>query len=84
MEQGKVTVYVAGSCGPCKQVKRLIGKGKINRPVDIIDVETEQGFPLIEKMGLSKVPAAYLGETQCNLSFSKDGQALVVECPEDK
>lgn len=81
MAEELVKLYVSGSCGPCQQVKKLISEGKFNRDrVDIIDVESDEGFPLIEKLGLTKVPMAMKGTEVCNLSLDEDG-TLIITCP---
>jgi hypothetical protein len=80
MAEETVKIFVSGSCGPCQQVKQLVSEGKFNRDkVDIIDVETEEGFPMIEKMGLNKVPTAMKGTDHCDLSL--DGETLIITCP---
>jgi hypothetical protein len=76
----EVKVYVSGSCGPCQQVKKLIGEGKFNRDkVDLIDIETDENFPLIEKMGLTRVPSAMKGTEHCELALEED--ILIITCP---
>jgi len=80
MAEDSITLYVAGSCPPCQNVKKLVKEGRINvKDVKVIDVETKEGFPYIEKMGLGKVPTAMKGSQVCELSI-KEG-SLVVSCP---
>jgi glutaredoxin len=80
----KIKVFVSSSCGPCQRVKNAISEGKFNiEEVDLIDLETEEGFPYIEKFGLNRVPAAFKGKQQCDLLFSEEGD-LIINCDESE
>lgn len=80
----KVKLFIAGHCGPCQEVKRLIGEGKFNLDeVDLIDLETEEGYSYLDRLKLSKVPSAYLGEQRCKVGFDEENDALIIECPVD-
>ena len=79
MSDEKVVVYVSGSCGPCQEVKRYIEEGRFNlAEVEIIDLETEEGFPFIAKLGLTKVPAAFKGDKVCKILA--DEESLIIDC----
>ena len=82
-EQGEpVKIFVAGNCGPCQEIKQKVAEGKFNQSqVDLIDVETDEGFPYIEKLGLTQVPTAMKGGQKCDLSVEDD--TLIIKCPGD-
>lgn len=79
----QVKIIVAGSCGPCLEVKQLIEEGRFNQDVgevDLIDLETEEGFPWMEKLGLQKVPTAYKGKRECDLRIDDKERLLIINC----
>lgn len=79
MSDDIVKVFVSEGCGPCGQVKQMIAEGKFNLDkVDVIDVTTEEGYPYIAKLGLSKVPVAMKGSKVCPILF--DEESLVIDC----
>jgi thiol-disulfide isomerase/thioredoxin len=58
-----VTVYTAGHCTPCEEIKDLLGKGQFlvdgkEESIDVIDIETDEGFEQAQKMELTAVPQA--------------------------
>ena len=84
MPKTKVKVFVSSSCGPCQEVKEAIASGKFNlEDVDLIDLETDEGFPYIEKMKLNRVPVAYKGKRQCKILHDDEG-GLFIDCPQPK
>ncbi len=84
MPKQKVKVFISSSCGPCQTVKDAIASGKFNlEDVELIDLESDEGFPYIEKMGLSKVPAAFLGKKQCDINVTEDG-GIFIDCSPPK
>lgn len=81
----KVKVFVSSSCPPCAEIKEKIEQGKFNvEDVDLIDVETEDGFKYIKKLNLTSLPSAYLGTKQCRLGFSENDEIVVIECESQK
>lgn len=82
MAEEEIKIFVSGSCGPCQQVKAAVAAGKFNASkVDLIDVETDEGFPNIAKFGLTKVPTAMKDGKTCNLAL--DGDILIIDCGEE-
>jgi len=78
-----VKVFVSTNCGPCQRVKQLIKEGKFNREdVELLDLETEEGFAYIKKLGINKVPSAYQGGQSCKIGFDND--ILLIQCPGDE
>ena len=75
----KVKVFLSSNCGACQEVKRMLEAGKFNlADVEIIDVSTKEGFPMIEKLGLTKVPTAMKGNEVCKLLM--DDESLIIDC----
>jgi glutaredoxin len=80
----RIKVFVSGHCRPCGRARKLIEEGKFTaEEVELIDIETEEGYAYIEKLGLTKVPSAFQGTQQCRLSYDKKTPMLVIECPEN-
>ncbi len=78
-EEEKVKLFVSSACGPCEQVRKMIEEGRFNLPdIDLIDVTTEEGFPYVKKMGLTKIPVAYKGDKVCKLLM--DDESLMIDC----
>lgn len=79
MAEEKVTLFVSEGCGVCKEVRKLVEEGKFNlEKIDVVDVASEEGFPNVEKLGLTKVPVAFKGTQECKLLM--DGESLFIDC----
>lgn len=80
-----VKVFIAEHCEPCKEIKELLTEGKFSingeeGKVDLIDIETEEGFPHVAELGLSNVPAAYRGKKKCDIKIDDETQTVLIEC----
>ncbi|KKM97006.1 hypothetical protein LCGC14_1172400 [marine sediment metagenome] len=85
MPKPKLRVFVAAGCGPCQEVKDAVAAGRFNaEDVDIIDVESKEGFTYIKKFGLTKAPAAFLGKKECELFINREDNSLFIDCPDNK
>ena len=81
----KIKVFVSKNCGPCHLVKDLIEQGKFNaEEIELLDLETDEGFAYIEKLGLTKVPSAYKDGQACNLAIDRKNNILILQCPGDE
>ena len=49
--------------------------------MDMVDVETEEGFPDIDRYELLAIPSAILDGKFCSLSI--EDNEVVIECPDD-
>jgi glutaredoxin len=79
MSDDTIKVFVSSGCGPCAQVKKMIEEGRFNLSrVDMVDVSTDEGFPYIEKLGLTKVPSAFKGSKECKIL--SDEETVVIDC----
>jgi len=82
MPKKKLRVFVSAGCGPCSEIKAAIEAGRFNaEDIDLIDVETKEGFPFIKKFGLTKAPAAYLGKKECEMFINREDNSIFIDCP---
>lgn len=62
-----------------------MANGRFNmKEVDLIDIETEEGFPYIEKYGLTQAPSAFLGTKKCEILINREDNSIFFECPTGK
>ena len=80
----KIRVFVAENCQPCIPIKELINEGKIDADVEMIDIESEEGYQYIEKLKLDGVPAAYDGSNPCRMQINEEDGILNIICPGDE
>ncbi len=89
MSDKKIKLFVGGHCEPCIAVKKLVEEGAFiidgeeGAQVEMIDVETEEGFPEIEKRQLTGIPRAF-GEDgkQCRIGIDEENGVVVFDCHE--
>lgn len=85
-------IFVASGCGPCKEITEAIDNGTIDvdgltvteakeADIDLIDVASDEGFPLVEEYGLDNVPAAYYGKRRCEILV---GERITIDCSESE
>jgi glutaredoxin len=87
MADKKIKLFVGGHCPPCEEVKKLVQDGAFvidgeeGAQVDMIDIETEEGFPYIEKHQLTGIPRA-LDEQgkQCKIGIDRENNVVVFDC----
>lgn len=85
MDENKIKIYSAGHCGPCQKVSGLLKEGLVevdidNASVELIDIETEEGFAELKKVSLSAVPMAFLNDKACKLLIDEEKNILVINC----
>ena len=79
-----VMLFIGGHCLPCQEIKELVSKGKFlvdghESKVDMVDVETDDGFLNIEKYNLDAIPSAIDGKGD-HCSISVDDEMVIIEC----
>lgn len=91
MEDKKVTVFVGEHCKPCAEVKELLQEGAFlvndeeGHSVDLVDVETQEGFISMVKHGaVDGIPKAFIGDKICNISIDREEGIVLLECPNDE
>ena len=96
MENGKkkkITFYSHSDCKPCEDIKKLVEKGEVDagdaEELEIVDIDTDEGFDRFEKEVLSKLPedgeaplpGAYLAGVACDIKMVDDNKFVIFECP---
>lgn len=85
-ETPKIIFYSATDCSPCKQLADMIKEGKVEADanVELVDIETDEGFSRFEKEILSRgegaVPSAYFKGEECAIQIVDD-EILKIQCP---
>lgn len=78
-------IYTSQHCGPCQKVRELVKQGRFQGEIELVDIDTDEGFDLFIREVLSKgdgaVPSAYQDGKECKLGYAEDGD-LTFECPE--
>ncbi len=83
-----VKLFISSSCGHCQDIKKVIESGKFTvdgqegAKVDLINVDTEEGFLNIAIYDLTVVPSAYSDKTKCRLLINPGNQFLNIKCHE--
>jgi predicted thioredoxin/glutaredoxin len=81
-----IKVFTSKNCSPCHEVDRLIHEGKFAGEVELVDIETDEGFNQFKKEVLSfgdgAVPSAYKDGQRCVISITEDDH-LIFNCPTD-
>lgn len=84
-------IYTAEHCVPCKEVERLVKEGKFvgEKEVEVIDVETDEGFKKFKKEVMDpsdvetelSVPSAYKSGKRCLIHIDTETDNVFFECP---
>jgi len=81
---GKIRVFVAKHCRPCHIVKDMVEKGQVSdKDIELIDIESDEGFPYIVEFALSGVPSAYREKQKCEIKIDQEANILHIVCPEN-
>ena len=75
----KLTIFVAEHCPPCQILKEIAASGGFGEEVEVVDVESEEGFPQIAEKDLTEIPSAFQGEMKCEIRWSDTNVEIV--CP---
>lgn len=84
-----IRIYTAKHCKPCHEVARLIKEGKFSgaEGVELVDIETDEGFEKFKKEVLDfsdgAVPSAYQDGERCLVSIDEENENVLIECPTD-
>lgn len=80
-------LYTAHSCQPCETLDDLIQRGKLPPDVEVVDIETDDGFTRFSQEilahGDSAIPSAYQDGKQCEILIDEDTENIVIRCPPD-
>ena len=83
----KIKLFVGSHCAPCERVKELVQGGQFlvdneeGMSIEMIDVESDEGFPAILEHNLSGIPSA-IDESgkQCRIRVDEEGGVVLFEC----
>lgn len=82
-----IRVYTAKHCTPCRKIEELIREGKISEDIELIDIETDEGFLKFKDDVLARgdgaVPSAYKEGQRCKIGFDEE-EHLFFECPSEE
>ncbi len=84
-----IRVYTAKHCTPCEEIKRLIEEGKFagEKEVELVDIETDEGFEKFRdevlQFGDAAVPSAYKDGQKCLIRIDEENNNVLLECPTD-
>lgn len=81
-----IKIFTSEHCGPCQEVKKAIQEGNYDGEIEVVDVETDEGFAQFRDEVLSKgdgaVPMAFKDGQKCAVEISEEGK-LLIDCPDD-
>lgn len=82
-----IRIYTAKHCPPCHQIEEFIKQGKFTgeNEIEIIDIETDEGFEKFRKevlqFGDGAVPSAYKDGKKCLIRVDEETNNILLECP---
>lgn len=82
-----IRIYTSKHCKPCHEVEEMIREGRFagETEVELIDIETEDGFKKFKKEVLNfedgAVPSAYKDGERCLIRIDEENNNLLLECP---
>lgn len=89
----RITLFSHADCEPCKLIADLVQKGQIDagdaEELDVVDIDTDEGFTRFEKEILAKLPedgkaplpGAYMAGQLCEIKLVDDDKYVIFECP---
>lgn len=81
-----IRVYTSKHCEPCREVDRLIKEGKFEGEIELVDIESDEGFEKFRSevlsLGDGAVPSAYKEGKKCIISITED-DSLLFNCPSE-
>ena len=90
MPDNKLQIFTAPGCGGCKEVKDAMDSGQLEvtgvdvkpEDIEVIDLSSDEGYPAMDRLGISNVPAAYYGGEKCELLVDDETKRVTVKCGE--
>ena len=82
-----IKIYISKSCKPCQEVTDLLDQGKYEDDIEVVDIETDEGFDEFSRgvleHGDAAVPSAYKDGAKCKILVDEE-QGLIFECPSER
>jgi hypothetical protein len=80
-----VKIYTAGHCTPCEEIKKSLSEGNFlvdgkAEAIDVIDIETDEGFKEAQERELTAVPQAFRGSKTCAIKIDDESKTVLIEC----
>ncbi len=79
-------LFISSSCKACGDVKAALKERRLNRDLDVIDIDTDEGFEVFNREVLEKqdgkIPSAFKDGKPCLLGFDED-KVFTIQCPTD-
>lgn len=75
----KLQIFIGEHCSGCEQLKEIAENGGFGDDVEVVDIETEEGFPKVAEMELTEIPSAYEDGKKCAIKYSDDN--VEIKCP---
>jgi hypothetical protein len=84
----EIKLFTSEHCKPCHELLSLVNKGRFvsdlgDAGVNVVDVETEEGFNQIQEYNLLAVPQAFHGKKTCRLQIDDENEVLIITCKDD-
>ena len=90
-KEQQIKVFTASHCVPCQDFKKLVEEGRVEvdappgSVLNILDVESEEGFAELVKIGsLDQVPSAALNGQACRIEVDTERDVVVIRCPKNE
>ena len=81
-----IKIFSSKHCAPCHDLLEAIKAGKVEEDVEIIDVDTDEGFLMFSeqvlKHGDGAVPSAFKDGQKCNILIDSE-ETIFFECPSE-
>jgi predicted thioredoxin/glutaredoxin len=79
-----IRIYTSKNCVPCKEVEDKLKSSELGEDVEVIDIETDDGFEKFKHDVLDHsdgaVPSAFKDGQRCEIGFDDNGD-IVLDCP---
>ena len=82
-----IKIYTSKHCKPCHEIEQLIKEGKFagEKEVELVDIETDEGFEKFRdevlQFGDAAVPSAYKDGKKCLIHIDEENNNILLECP---
>ena len=78
------TIFTSSTCEPCQKIKELLDQGKYEGTVELVDIDTDEGFDRFAREvlehGDGAIPSAYREGKRCALLLDDEKDTLVIDC----
>lgn len=85
-KKGILKLFISEHCEPCQEIKELVGKGQFlingeSGDIELIDLESEEGFKMLEKYDLEGIPQAISSEGKiCSIKIDEEDDTVLFVC----